>query len=135
MRALTVHQPWASLIVAGIKTVENRTWSPVEWMRGTRLVVHASKQWSPTAAVTASNRDDYPPGVVVGVVTLADWHTDSDCVEDGRLCSPWAFTGHYHWELVTPTRLEDPVPCRGMQRLWTLPDDVAATVTAQLAVG
>jgi hypothetical protein len=25
-RALTVRQPWASLIIAGIKDVENRTW-------------------------------------------------------------------------------------------------------------
>ena len=27
-RALTIHQPWASLIAQGIKRLENRTWTP-----------------------------------------------------------------------------------------------------------
>jgi hypothetical protein len=27
MKAITIKQPWASLIVHGIKDIENRTWS------------------------------------------------------------------------------------------------------------
>ena len=38
-RALTVKQPWASLLVAGIKTVENRTWTTK--YRGP-LAIHAA---------------------------------------------------------------------------------------------
>lgn len=28
LRALTIYQPWADLIVAGHKDIENRTWRP-----------------------------------------------------------------------------------------------------------
>lgn len=40
MKALSIRQPWASLIVLGIKDIENRTWMTRE--RGT-ILVHASK--------------------------------------------------------------------------------------------
>jgi len=40
MRALSIRQPWASLVVLGLKDIENRTWVTHE--RGT-ILVHASK--------------------------------------------------------------------------------------------
>ena len=44
-RALTIHQPWASLVAQGIKRVENRTWSPPpeELGPGDYLLLHAGK--------------------------------------------------------------------------------------------
>lgn len=39
MKAITIKQPWASLIVVGIKDVENRTWKTN--FRG-RVLIHAS---------------------------------------------------------------------------------------------
>jgi len=38
MKALTLHQPWASLIALGVKTIETRSWSTP--YRG-RLLIHA----------------------------------------------------------------------------------------------
>ena len=43
MRALTIRQPWASLIAAGVKTIETRSWSTK--YRGP-LAIHAGKQWA-----------------------------------------------------------------------------------------
>lgn len=44
MRALTVKQPWASLIASGIKQVENRTYKPPTTMLGgKRFAIHAGK--------------------------------------------------------------------------------------------
>ncbi len=40
MKALSIRQPWASLIVLGLKDIENRTWS--SRYRGP-VLVHASK--------------------------------------------------------------------------------------------
>ena len=40
MKAITIKQPWASLIVAGIKDIENRTWKTS--FRG-RVLIHAAK--------------------------------------------------------------------------------------------
>lgn len=44
MKALTVLQPWASLIVAGAKPYEFRRWRPPVSMIGQRIVIHAAKR-------------------------------------------------------------------------------------------
>lgn len=42
MKALTIWQPWASLIIAGAKPYEFRGWRAPRWMIGQRLVIHAA---------------------------------------------------------------------------------------------
>lgn len=42
MKALTIWQPWASLIMAGAKPYEFRSWRPPAWLIGQQLVVHAA---------------------------------------------------------------------------------------------
>lgn len=42
MITITVKQPWASLIVEGIKPIENRTWECPEKYIGERVLIHAS---------------------------------------------------------------------------------------------
>ena len=44
-RALTIHQPWASLIAQGIKRLENRTWTPApeDLALGDYVLLHAGK--------------------------------------------------------------------------------------------
>lgn len=44
MRALTLHQPWASLVAVGVKTIETRGWSTT--YRGP-LLIHAAKTMPP----------------------------------------------------------------------------------------
>jgi len=84
MRALTIRQPWASLIAAGVKTIETRSWSTK--YRGP-LAIHAGRSEAVIAAV--GNRDVWdawgatgyvddggvqpgPLGAVVATCTLAD---------------------------------------------------------------
>lgn len=43
MKAITIKQPWASLIVHGIKDIENRTWKCPEKYIGQRVLIHAGK--------------------------------------------------------------------------------------------
>lgn len=42
MKALTIWQPWASLIAYGYKAYEFRGWLPPKHMWGTRIAIHAS---------------------------------------------------------------------------------------------
>jgi len=44
MKALSIKQPWASLIAHGVKDIENRTWKTN--FRG-RIYIHASAKWVP----------------------------------------------------------------------------------------
>lgn len=44
MKAISIKQPWASLIVHGIKDIENRTWMCPQKYIGKRVLIHASKE-------------------------------------------------------------------------------------------
>lgn len=58
MKAITIKQPWASLILEpdtgnlgfGIKPIENRTWPCPPKHIGKRVLVHASKSWTKSSA-------------------------------------------------------------------------------------
>ena len=44
MRVLTLHQPWAQLMVWGLKNVETRSWSAPRNLIGQRMAIHAGKR-------------------------------------------------------------------------------------------
>lgn len=46
MKALSLWQPWASLIAHGIKTIETRSWPPPKSLIGQRIAIHAAKRWT-----------------------------------------------------------------------------------------
>jgi len=125
MKALTIKQPWASLLMAGVKRVENRTWSTGH--RG-RLAIHAGKQVDPAAAaiLAAAGIDpepfaDAPRGAILGTVELVDVIDGGDPQRDFTRydvdADPLAF-GPYCWVLEDPRPLDQPIPCRGALSLW-----------------
>ena len=113
MRALTIRQPWASLIICGEKDVENRTWTTR--YRGV-LAIHAGHRFDqdlqPWQRSIVAKVDAFPRGAIIGVVELMDIVRDSS--------SRWAEPTCYHWVLANPRAIE-PVPVRGRLGLW-VPD-------------
>lgn len=108
MKALTIRQPWAGLIVAGLKTVENRSW-PTSY-RGV-LVIHAGARPDDEAMAEYGHLlDEYPAGAIIGTVQVVDCVRDSD--------SPWAIPGQWHW-LLTDPRPCKPRAAKGSLGLWT----------------
>lgn len=113
MLALTVRQPWADLIMAGAKDVENRTWSTEH--RG-HLLIHAGLVIDLDAhrkhgrTLKRRSAEDYPTGVLLGVVELLDVRRDSR--------SRWAQRGAWHWVIAHPQRFA-PIEVRGQQGLWS----------------
>lgn len=114
--SVSIHQPWAWLIVAGFKPVENRTWAtkhrgPVLIHASARpafSVAEASALLERCGAIPRPLQDVSGPGRqcggIVGVATVAD------CVRNHP--SPWAMPGHWHWVL-TDARPLGFMPCRG----------------------
>ncbi len=43
MKAITLHQPWASLIAHGVKDIETRFWAPPRSLIGQRIAIHAGR--------------------------------------------------------------------------------------------
>jgi hypothetical protein len=64
MKAITIKQPWASLIVHGIKDIENRTWACPEKYIGHRVLIHASgkpvEMRNPNSVFTKAQWDSLP---------------------------------------------------------------------------
>jgi hypothetical protein len=121
MKALTVRQPWAYLVVTGVKPIENRNWCPS--YRGP-LLIHASKEIDEDDIARAEGllghrlaRDRLVTGAVIGVVTLVD------VVQASR--SRW-FTGPFGWRLEDARQFIKPVPARGQLSLWVPPRRVLA---------
>jgi hypothetical protein len=65
VKALTVRQPWASLIVRGQKVIENRGWATDH--RGP-LLIHAGR----SRADLGDGDEGLPLGAVVGLVSVTD---------------------------------------------------------------
>lgn len=55
MKAISLWQPWASLIAAGIKPFETRSWAPPEALIGQRIAIHAAKKIDREAAMMAED--------------------------------------------------------------------------------
>lgn len=131
MKALSIKQPWAELIIRGFKDVENR--SRRTQFRG-RLAVHVSLRRAPEddlikalwRAGPGQGLPAVPPrrgklimdtwqanrdaGHVIGTVDLVD------CVHASK--SPWAIDGLWHWMLANPVIFARPVPAKGQLGLW-----------------
>lgn len=95
MKALSIKQPWAWLILNGGKNIENRTWNTK--FRG-RFLIHASKQEDKWAMkhfqlIGLINPDDMIHGAIIGSVELVDVVKSSD--------SNW-FHGPYGFILKDP---------------------------------
>lgn len=70
MKTLTIKQPYASLIIAGIKEYEFRTWKTN--YRG-KLLIHAGKTIDEKAIEKFKCYNlKYPTGCIIGEVTIVD---------------------------------------------------------------
>ena len=114
MKALTIRQPYASLVIEGTKDVENRTWYPGDEMIGERFAVHSSARPDTHALESFGHllRGASPNGMVLGTVSLFAVVRDS--------ASAWASAGNYHWLLAEPELFDEPVPMLGKLGLWIL---------------
>ena len=127
MKALTICQPYAELILLGEKRVENRTWSTP--FRG-KILLHAGKSraWLDSYSPLPERMDF---GAIVGRMELVECVAKSK-LENWRrfgLSSPSAWLlQHPHsegpilWVLGKVARLATPIPWRGAQGLFDVPD-------------
>ena len=149
MKAVTVHQPWATLLAYGEKKYMTRTWYPNCLDRGDRLAIHAGKSFNrdvlAVPAIRAAlkhirrrrghvywggDKLQLPQGKVLAVARLEhvlETERAAAGIEDHeREMGDWS-DGRYAWRLRPLTRPESPIPARGQQGLWDWNPDVEAT--------
>ena len=164
VKALTLHQPWASLLVAGIKRNETRSWATSH--RGP-LAIHAAKL-SASDLLRRIGDDEYvrlgklchlmglgwipglPRGCIVGTVDVVDclpigldWTGRCRALLDGkgnelvddREESLGDYTpGRYAWVGAHHKALSEPITCQGRQGLWTVSSVEAAVLAGEGAI-
>jgi len=141
VKAITLHQPWASLIIAGVKRFETRSWG-TQWSG--LLVIHAGK----TLDVDTGNRvfmsrliacglgdwKNLPLGAAVGVVEKGKCYRGQSVLphidEREKAFGYFDAEDRVAWELSNPVPFNPPVLIKGQQGLWDwpypLPDEMLA---------
>lgn len=146
MKALTLTQPWATLVAIGAKKIETRSWNTQ--YRGP-LAIHAAKGYPGAAkdmcyqphfksallSAGYSVPHELPTGVIVATCDLVSTHRvdEMDWVEGKRGWANgryfWEATeqektfgiydiGRYMWFLANVKKLEKPLPAKGALSIW-----------------
>ena len=123
MKALTLYQPWASLIAHGVKTIETRSWAPPRRLIGQRIAIHAGRKREVSRNLHPETLhavldlfgngwgDRIPLGAIVATALLTDVRQTGFQRHVGRvLASSESYTG-----LVEP----DPHGGCGSSRTWS----------------
>ena len=147
--ALTLKQPYATLVADGIKTVETRSWKPPANVVGRRLAIHAAKTTAPVELKPGLQKvmnerypfawpHELPPtGAVVATARLKSVSVVAETGPDdewfravdahSRKTEKFAnddlgdySVGKHLWFLDDVIKLEDPPKIRGYQGVWTL---------------
>lgn len=155
MKVLTLHQPWATLVAIGAKKIETRSWATK--YRGP-LAIHASKSF-PGVLKTLCMQEPFFDALVVGfcmpnhivpskmvvclplgsILCVCDL---VDCAEMGVIGDytpePERSFGHYApgrfaWHLANVRPLQEPIPAKGLQRLWTPGPELLAEIMSKVA--
>lgn len=139
MKALSIHQPWAQLVVIGAKQYETRKWKTSH--RG-RVLIHAARKFMEPARslmmigqfnkalspVGFKSPTDLPLGGFVGVATI------EDCIETARLRHEDAISkdedafgdfrpGRWAWRLSDPQMFKTPINYQGSLGLFDVPEE------------
>ena len=132
IKAITLHRPWGNAIADYGKNIENRTWKcPLPF--GSYLAIHNGKKWDADAlrfiqrltevCDPALTPDEVPSGAIIAIARFDGNATDLD---PGLY--PW-FMGPIGWMLSDVVKIA-PVPCKGQQGLWNIPEDALVQVRA-----
>lgn len=156
MKAITMTQPWASLLAAGANRIETRSWATS--YRGP-LAIHAALGFPKYAKALCSQSPyaealaaagyqaaaELPRGRIIGVGMLDEVLRCDASTEHAvrRQSKAGVFPpdevafgdfseGRCGFVMTGMQRLATPVPVRGMLGIWTLPPEIEQQILAQL---
>ncbi|MGB8644117.1 MAG: ASCH domain-containing protein [Anaerolineae bacterium] len=124
MKALSLRQPWADLVIQGRKTLELRSWTVSH--RGP-LAIHASQTVDKAACrAHGLDPDQVATGALIGVIDLVDVAPLDEATFRARQSEHLAGAYKpplYGWEIRNPRPLPAPHAAPGHMGLFTVPDE------------
>jgi hypothetical protein len=142
MKALSILQPWASLVVHGFKSIETRSWptrhrGPLAihaagWFRKSQRECYRQQPYRDCLAAAGIRRmGDFPFGSIIGFVDVIDCVLASELFEeiDDRERHFGDFgAGMYAWLFADSRPLTAPIPCLGKRSLFGLPANIESAL-------
>jgi predicted transcriptional regulator len=130
MKALSIRQPWASLVVNGDKTIEIRSWRPRNMAFPQRIWIHAGQQMDMEMLSESAITPDLPRGAIIGQATLTGiirYMTQEHWLKDlsRHLNRPDHYKkGLYGFALSKPKPYPAPVRLKGRLGFFDVPLDL-----------
>jgi len=138
MKAISLTQPWATLVAIGMKCVETRSWR--SWYFG-EIAIHAAKSYPRWAQnfcdekvvpyFTNQTLPKFPTGCIVAKARLIACVGTNNCgmaakalnfVPDHPWKQEWMFgdfsAGRWAWLLCDVVPIDPPIPARGALGIW-----------------
>ncbi len=134
MKAITVLQPWAWLLVSGKKRCETRSWKTN--YRG-EILIHAGKKDMTGTMMRETlfearcmkragvSRAEIVTGAIIGKANLVNCVRIDEAIRElikKQHFDEYAFRcfspGRYAWVMENPVLFDTPIPARGRQGLW-----------------
>lgn len=157
MKAISIKQPYSSLIVHGIKDIENRTWPCPKKYIGQRVLIHASatpvNMINPSSVFTNQQWDflteeqkmliisgAMPTGSIIGSVQIVGcvinhpsvWAEKTENYTVGMNPKLYEVLTDkkvvYNWILANPIIYDEPIPAKGKISFWDYPGIKEVTI-------
>lgn len=135
MKALPLWQPWATLVAIGAKRVETRHWKAPAFLVGQRIAIHATKtrreMWiclEEPFARRLGDADMWFGAVIATAVLDRCTLMTAESVAALQEADPDEFAfglyepGRFAWVLRDVESVDPPVPFRGSQGVFEVPD-------------
>jgi hypothetical protein len=139
MKALTVMQPWAQLLIQGATRYETRSWKTKH--RGP-LLIHAALTFSDAAREMCKmepfrrllaeggikDPSNLPRRAILGKITMEDCLDMDEALfnhpDPHELELRGYRRGHWAWKVSAPRQLENSIPYRGALGVFEVPDEL-----------
>lgn len=146
MKAISLTQPWATLVITGEKRIETRSWST---QYSGIVAIHAAKAFPRWAKDLVRGDDAFaaslgafgyrhaerlPTGAILGTAVIRGCRFTEDV--RAQLAGKELKFGDYAddrfaWFLTDAVSFDVAIPCKGALGLWTVPPEVLAQFSKQ----
>lgn len=156
VKAISIWQPHASLIICGSKPFETRSWPAHRNLIGKRIAIHAGKclddleelseyiaetrdepelaeipsfeaMWKALFNAGFKTLNELPRGCVIGTAVLSESIRTDDLAEPGHFGN--FEPGRFAWRMTDVEMLPVPVQFRGQQGFFDVPDNLLKTTS------
>lgn len=122
MKALTIKEPWASLIIEEYKKYEFRSWKTN--YRG-KILIHSGMSVEKDMLSRFKDYDiSINPGFIIGEATIVDCILVDEKINNELRSIDSVVYGRsnhaetYAWKLENIVKYDKPIPCKGKLGLW-----------------